>query len=68
MEYVFREWTDLSAAIISKYNDGYIKNEQGRPEEAGYPKSWQDKVMKNSKGLFLPVWEEGAKTKEPQDY
>ncbi|MCF8371821.1 MAG: C69 family dipeptidase [Bacteroidales bacterium] len=68
MEYVFKEWTDLSASLISKYNDGYIKNERGRPENAGYPKAWQDEVMKDGKGLFLPVWEKRVKTEEPKDY
>lgn len=68
MEFVFHEWTDLSATLISKYNDGYIKNEKGRPTDVGYPKSWQDEVMKDGKGLFLPVWEKDAKTEEPKDY
>jgi dipeptidase len=68
MEYVFEEWTKLSAGILSKYNDGYIKNERGRPENAGYPKAWKDEVMKDGKGYYLPVWEKNKKTKEPRDY
>lgn len=68
MEYVFREWTNLSSRLISKYNDGYIKNEQGRPQDAGYPKAWQDEVMKDGKGYYLQVWEKDARTEEPKDY
>ena len=67
MAYVYNEWTKLSGRLIAKYNDGYIKNEKGRPVNAGYPKSWQDEVIKSG-NYFLPVWDETKKTEEPKDY
>ncbi len=30
-------WRQLGDRLITKYNDGYIQNEEGRPEEIGYP-------------------------------
>ncbi len=68
MTYVFNEWTKLSRTIISKYNDGYIKNERGYPRNAGYPQSWKDEVMKDPNKYYLPVWDKNTKTEEPKDY
>ncbi len=30
-------WRQLGNRLITKYNDGYIQNGSGRPEESGYP-------------------------------
>ena len=67
MQYVFNRWTNLSASIIVKYNDGYINN-KGRHENAGYPEEWRKRVINDKKSYLLPVWDENTKTKEPEDY
>jgi dipeptidase len=38
-----RRWWKLSEHLITKYNDGYIQNAKGRPEEVGYPQPWLKK-------------------------
>ena len=45
-EMVVAQWKDLGEHLITKYNDGYIQNERGRPEEKGYPEGWLREVVK----------------------
>jgi len=41
-----QKWWDLGDFLITKYNDGYIQNEKGRPQEIGYPESWLQTIPK----------------------
>ena len=41
-----QKWWDLGDFLITKYNDGYIQNEKGRPQEIGYPESWLKTIQK----------------------
>jgi dipeptidase len=57
-ELVVKRWRELGEYLICKYNDGYIKNEKGRPEEVGYPQGWLRRVVKERPDQFkLPVWD-----------
>jgi len=44
---VHQRWIELGEYLITKYNDGYIKDENGRPQEAGYPALWRNQIIKN---------------------
>jgi dipeptidase len=44
-DYLLQEWTNLANYLLTKYNDGYIKNEKGHPEEVGYPQEWKRRVI-----------------------
>ena len=44
-DYLLQEWTNLANYLLTKYNDGYIKNEKGHPEEVGYPDEWKRKII-----------------------
>jgi dipeptidase len=58
-EMVVKKWKDLGEYLITKYNDGYVKNEKGRPEEKGYPEIWLREVLKSRPDQFLlPVKQE----------
>ncbi len=58
-ENVVNRWRELGEHLIVKYNDGYVKNEKGRPEEVGYPESWLKKVIKERGDYYkLPEKEE----------
>jgi dipeptidase len=41
---VHARWIELGEALITKYNDGYVKNETGKIEEVGYPGAWKDQL------------------------
>ena len=38
-----KKWWRLADFLVTKYNDGYIQNEKGRPQEVGYPEKWLEK-------------------------
>jgi dipeptidase len=43
-----KKWWRLADFLVTKYNDGYIQDEKGRPREIGYPEEWLRKeVMAN---------------------
>ena len=58
-EMVVNRWRELGEYLITKYNDGYVKDEEGEPQEKGYPESWLNEVLKSRPEQFLlPVKEE----------
>jgi len=55
-EQVVLRWKELGEYLLTKYNDGYVKDENGRPQEKGYPESWLREVLKSRPEQFrLPV-------------
>jgi dipeptidase len=44
-ELVVKRWRELGEYLMTKYNDGYVKDEDGRPQEEGYSESWLRKVV-----------------------
>jgi len=38
-------WRRLGEALLTKYNDGYVKDAEGRPQEVGYPEEWLRAVV-----------------------
>ncbi|MBN2227861.1 MAG: C69 family dipeptidase [candidate division Zixibacteria bacterium] len=58
-EQIVRRWRQLGEELLVKYNDGYVKNEKGRPTEQGYPETWLRKVIRERPEQFLlPVIDE----------
>jgi dipeptidase len=62
-EEVVKRWVELGEYLLTKYNDGYVKDERGRPRGLGYPSEWLKEVLKSKPESFkLPNWgEEGKK-------
>ena len=66
-EDVVRKWRDLGEHLVTRYNDGYIQDDDGRPHEVGYPESWLREVLKLRPDQFrLP--QDQDKLKEPTEY
>jgi dipeptidase len=42
------KWWRLADFLVTKYNDGYIQNEKGRPQEIGYPAEWLRREVKEN--------------------
>lgn len=54
---VVERWRKLGMELLTKYNDGYVKNNKGRPESRGYSEEWLRKVIKERPEDFkIPVW------------
>lgn len=51
-EKVVKRWRDLAEDLIRKYNDGYVQDEEGNPQEVGYPESWLREVLKSRPESF----------------
>jgi dipeptidase len=67
-ETVVDRWIDLGEHLLTKYNDGYVKDETGQAQERGYPESWLRKVLELRPEPFkLPDTDVG-KVAEPEDY
>ncbi|MFP4549143.1 MAG: dipeptidase [Fidelibacterota bacterium] len=63
-EDVVGKWRDLGKYLVMKYNDGYVKNEEGRIVEQGYPQEWLEKVIENRPQQFeLPEGNENPESK-----
>ena len=45
-EKALKRYRDLAHLLIRKYNDGYVQDERGRPQEVGYPESWYREVIR----------------------
>ena len=45
-ELVVSRWRELAEHLIAKYNDGYVRDEEGRPREVGYSEGWLRTVLK----------------------
>jgi len=51
-EMVVKRWRELGEHLICKYNDGYIKDDEGSPQEKGYPDSWLRRVLQERPEQF----------------
>ncbi|TET65535.1 MAG: hypothetical protein E3J56_15545 [Candidatus Aminicenantes bacterium] len=61
-EQVVKRWIELGEHLLTKYNDGYVKDERGRPRGVGYPSEWLKEVLRSKPEQFkLPKWEDNKK-------
>jgi dipeptidase len=51
-EMVVSRWKELGEYLLTKYNDGYVKDENGEPQEEGYPEGWLEQVVKSRPEQF----------------
>ena len=40
------QWRELGFFLITKYNDGYVKDKNNKIESKGYPDKWNRRVIK----------------------
>jgi dipeptidase len=67
-EKVVSRWRELGEHLITKYNDGYVKDDSGRPQEKGYPEEWLRQVVKSRPDQFrLPEDKEKAPESKLED-
>jgi dipeptidase len=56
-------WWRLADFLITKYNDGYVQDDRGRPRELGYPETWLREELKKNPNKFA-LREKPPKKKE----
>jgi dipeptidase len=62
-EMVVKRWRELGEHLLTKFNDGYVKDEKGQPQESGYPEHWLRKVV-SERGDQLRLKEKPADVPE----
>jgi len=67
-ETVVDRWRELGEHLLTKYNDGYVKDDGGRPQERGYPESWLRKVLELRPDQFKLPDKGMEEMAEPEDY
>jgi len=67
-ESVTRKWRELGEYLMTKYNDGYVKDDRGSPREKGYPESWLRAVLEQRPDQFRLPDDGQKKISEPEDY
>ena len=67
-ELVVERWRELGEYLVMTYNDGYVRDEKGIPQEVGYPESWLRKVLSSRPEQFrLKTWGDAAVQKDLLD-
>lgn len=51
-EKVVRRWRELGEHLITKYNDGYMQDQDGNPTNKGYPESWLRRVIESDSAQY----------------
>ncbi len=55
-EQTLGRWRELAEHLMTKYNDGYIRDSRGRYAEPGYPEAWLRRVLRERPEQFkVPV-------------
>ena len=49
---VATRWKELAEYLFTKYNDGYVQDSTGEPQEVGYPESWLREVIQSRPSQF----------------
>lgn len=66
---LMNRWIQLGEFLITKYNDGYVKNDDGRPRSVNYPVQYRLNVLKHEPQRKLPDWgNQQEEITEPQAY
>ena len=53
-------WWRLAEFLITKYNDGYVRDDEGRPREVGYPEEWlKNELEKNPRKFRIQSERQG---------
>ena len=55
-----RRWQELAVHLVTKYNDGYIRDENGNYPNVGYPRAWLERVLNERPTQFLLPNDEGV--------
>jgi len=59
-ESMVHRWRQLGEHLLTKYNDGYVKNDKGRPKMVGYPEAWKKRVVDERPEQFKLPQEKSA--------
>ncbi len=57
-EGTLERWKELGVYLLTKYNDGYVRTQEGESEGVEYPEAWLRRVIEENPDQFrVPDWE-----------
>jgi len=56
-------WRELAEHLVTKYNDGYVRDIHGKYPEVGYPEAWLRRVLRERPEQFKIPQEKAAEKK-----
>jgi len=60
-EGLVERWRELGESILTKHNDGYVREPQVESEGVEYPEAWLRRILAENPDQFkLPEWPEDA--------
>ncbi|MBN2778295.1 MAG: C69 family dipeptidase [Bacteroidales bacterium] len=64
---VMLKWKELMHYLFTKYNDGYVKNLKGEPDQIQYSDDYLREVFQQRKSVALPIWSDEI-NKDPDTF
>jgi dipeptidase len=64
-EQTVSRWRELAEHLITKYNDGYVRDPSDKAQEVGYPEAWLRRVLKERPEQFKIPEEKPAEKPKP---
>lgn len=49
---LIKSWNDLGEMLITKYNDGFVKDKTGKHKAIGYPDMWKKRIIDDNKARY----------------
>jgi dipeptidase len=65
---LMKRWKELGYFLITKYNDGYVKDKNGYPHQTGYPEEYKRAALKNRPSVILPDWNQSKEDNKATDF
>jgi dipeptidase len=65
---LMKEWQQLGYKLVTKYNDGYIKDENDSIRTKGYSDDYKREVLKNKPSIQLPDWKIKPENNKAQNF
>lgn len=65
---LMKEWQTLGYSLVTKYNDGYIKDENGRAKAKGYSEEYRRDALRNRSSVQLPDWDTNPKDNKAKNF
>ncbi len=65
---VFVAWTELFLDLLTRYNDGYVQDSIGNPQQVGYPADWYRYSLRDNPTFAIPIWYANQESVEPSNF
>jgi len=65
---LMNQWQELAFSLVTKYNDGYIREKNSSAETKGHTEAYKHEVLKNRPSVQLPNWDTDPKDNKAKNF